>query len=75
MRWLKSLRPRRPQPGRAELIDRKHRLEGEISMLAAEVRRLRTSGRPTGDVTPRLEKARSKHYQTRLEIDRADPGS
>ncbi|MGI9604763.1 MAG: hypothetical protein ACR2P0_01360 [Acidimicrobiales bacterium] len=68
------LRPRwrRPRPRRSELIDRKHRLAGEISMLNAEVRRLRASGRPTGDAERRLEQLRSEHYRTRLEIDRAE---
>ncbi|NNC79252.1 MAG: hypothetical protein HKN94_03775 [Acidimicrobiales bacterium] len=63
---------RRPRPKRAELIDRKHALAGEISMLAGEVRRLRSRGQPTGAAERRLEQLRSQHYQTRLEIDQAE---
>lgn len=69
--WFKK----RHRPGRRELIERKHRLEGEINMLAAELRRLRSSGQDTSDIERRLESARSRHYQTRLDIDRAEPGS
>ena len=66
---------RRRRPGRAELIDRKHRLAGEITMLSAEVRRLQARGQPSAVAERRLEQARSRHYQTRLEIDQADPDS
>ena len=63
---------RRRRPGRAELIDLKHRLAGEIRMLDAELRSRQRSGRPTGDVQRRLELTRNRHFETRLEIDRAE---
>ena len=65
----------RERPGRAELIERKHRLEGEIALLAAEARSTRRRGDDASDVERRLAAARAKHYQTRLEIDRAEPGT
>ncbi len=68
------LKRRRP-PGRAELIERKHRLEGEINVLSAELRRRQRLGESTGDLERKLEQARSRHHQTRMEIDRAEPGS
>ena len=57
------------------MIDRKHRLAGEITMLSAEVRRLRARGQPSGAVERRLEQARNEHFRTRLEIDQAEPDS
>ena len=66
---------KRRRPGRAALIERKHQLEGEINVLSAELHRRRRRGDPTSDVEKRLEQARSRHFQTRLEIDRAEPGS
>jgi len=63
---------RRRRPGRTELIERKHRLAGEITALAAEVRRLQARGAPTGEAERRLEYLRSRHFQTRLEIDQAE---
>lgn len=65
---------RRRQPGRQELIDRKHRIAGEITMLSAEVRRRHASGRPVGDREQQLAQLRSQHYRTRLEIDQAQHG-
>ncbi len=66
-------RRRRTRPTRAQLIETKHALEGEISALAAEVRRLRQRSANTSQAEARLEALRSRHYQTRLEIDRTDP--
>ncbi len=68
--WL-----RRQPPGRAELVERKHRLEGEINTLVAEARRRRGRGEDPGDVERRLAQARQRHYQTRLEIDRTEGGT
>ncbi|MGI9606533.1 MAG: hypothetical protein ACR2P0_10385 [Acidimicrobiales bacterium] len=63
---------RQQRPGRVELIQRKHRIAGEITMLSAEVRRLQESGRPAGAAEQRLARLRSDHYRTRLEIDRSE---
>lgn len=71
MAWWNKRRP----PSRAELIERKHQLEGRINVLAAEVKRRRKSGEPVGDLEARLDHLRSRHYQTRLEIDRTDPNA
>jgi len=70
MRWLK-----RKRSGRAELIERKHQLEGEIRVLVAELHRRQARNEAVGDIEMRLTEARNRHYQTRLEIDRAEPGS
>lgn len=67
-RWF-----RRTRPTRAELIERKHALEGEIRMVAAEVERLRARGVSAAGAEDRLARLRSRHYRTRQEIDRADP--
>ncbi|MDJ0496371.1 MAG: hypothetical protein QNJ89_00980 [Acidimicrobiia bacterium] len=56
---------------RQELIDRKYQLEGEIRMLTAEIRRLRSRGIDVGRQEAQLGKLRSEHHQTRLAIDRA----
>ena len=61
----------RRKPTKAELVEKKHRLEGEINVLSAEVRRRRSRGESTAETERRLERARTLHYQTRLEIDRA----
>ena len=65
----------RERPGRTELIERKHRLEGEIAMLSSQARQIRSRGDDASDVERRLSRAREQHYQTRLEIDRAEPGT
>ena len=67
------LRWRRNRPTRAELIDRKHELEGQIRTLAADVERRRARGQSAADVEHRLAGLRARHYRTRQEIDRADP--
>lgn len=67
-RWF-----RRTRPTRAELIERKYALEGEIRLLMAEVERRRAQGASTADTENRLAGLRSRHYRTRQEIDRADP--
>lgn len=64
---------RRSQPGRAELIDLKHRLEGEIRVLAAELKRQRQRGAPLDDLEARLVRMRQRHHDTRLQIDRTGP--
>lgn len=64
MRW------RRRRPSRAELIERKHRLEGEINALTAEVRRQQRAGEATAELEASLARLRDRHYRTRLEIDR-----
>ena len=65
----------RERIGRTELIERKHRLEGEIAILASEARSRRQRGEDTGEVDRRLARARERHYRTRLDIDRAEPGT
>lgn len=67
MRW------RRRRQGRAELIDRKHRLEGEINVLRAELRRSQHAGENTDEIERRLTAAQQRHYETRLQIDRTSP--
>jgi hypothetical protein len=64
---------RRKRPSRSELVERKHRLEGEINVLRSEMRRRRGRGQSTGDVERRLARAQQQHVQTRLEIDRTAP--
>ncbi len=66
MRWR-----RRRKPGRAELIERKHRLEGEISSLQADLKRHHRRGLPTADLEARLARLRDEHYRARLDIDRS----
>lgn len=67
MRWF-----RRQSQGlrRSELIDRKHRLEGEIRSLSREVERRRSAGRDVADMEARLASLQYQHHQTRLAIDR-----
>jgi hypothetical protein len=62
---------RRKRLTRAELIERKHRLEGEINTLQSDLRRQERCGQDTALTESRLARARRLHYQTRLEIDRA----
>ena len=64
---------RRRRPSRVELVDRKHRLEGEINVLRGELRRLLKRGHDTAAVEHRLARAQQQHYRTRLEIDRTAP--
>ncbi len=64
---------RRRTPTRAQLVERKHRLEGEINVLRAELRRLTRRGADTAEIERRLGQAQQLHHQTRLEIDRTDP--
>lgn len=61
---------RRKRSSRAQLVQRKHTLEGEINALRAELRRQRLRGDDTTKVERRLARAQQRHYQTRLEIDR-----
>ncbi|MCP4307691.1 MAG: hypothetical protein GY926_08235 [bacterium] len=65
MKWR-----RRSKPTRQELIDLKHRLEGEIRALAADVQRRRNRGAPVDEMEARLATMRHQHHQTRLRIDR-----
>lgn len=60
-------------PGRRELVERKHALEGEINGLRAELRTRRARNEDASDVEARLARLRDQHYRTRLEIDRTDP--
>ena len=66
MMWWKK----RTYPTRAELIERKHQLEGQINVLAAELRRRSARGEPTDSIETRLDQLRDRHHQTRLLIDR-----
>lgn len=67
------MRLRRRHPVKAELVERKHRLEGEINVLRGELRARRAQGRSTREIEAKLDRATSAHYRTRLEIDRAGP--
>lgn len=67
MRWFR----RRPS-SRTALIERKRRLEGEINVLGTELRRLQARGADTAALERRLASARERHYETRLQIDRAE---
>ncbi len=69
MIWWKRRKP----PTRPELVERKHQLEGQINVLAAELKRRGARGEPTGAVEARLNQMRNQHYQTRLQIDRTGP--
>jgi hypothetical protein len=60
----------RSSVSRETLIERKHLLEGEITTLAAEVRRRRQRGEAVDRLEARLTKLRNEHSQTRLAIDR-----
>ena len=71
MIWWKK----RKGPSRAELVDRKHQLEGQINVLAAELKRLGARGEPTDALEARLDQLRNRHHQTRLQIDRTDPST
>jgi hypothetical protein len=66
MTWWK----RRASPTRAELIERKHQLEGQINVLASELKRRSTQGEPTDSLETHLDQLRNRHHQTRLLIDR-----
>ncbi|MEM9564110.1 MAG: hypothetical protein AAGA93_15930 [Actinomycetota bacterium] len=73
VRWSTLVPWRRRRPSRGELIDRKHALEHEIRSLAADVRRRRSRNEPVADAEARLAGLRSRQYQIRLAIDRAEP--
>jgi hypothetical protein len=66
---------RHRRPSRADLVERKRRLEGEINALRSELRRVHASGSDAAALEQRLAAIRQRHYETRLEIDRADPDS
>jgi hypothetical protein len=70
LRWA-----RRNRPTRAALIERKHELDGQIRVLAAEIRRREARNQPTAQAENRIAHLRNLHYRTRLEIDRAQPES
>ena len=67
-RWIRG-----EKPTRAELIDRKHRLSGEIRAVTAALRRLEAQNGSTARLQGRLEQLQNLQYQTRQEIDRAEP--
>ena len=64
---------KRHRSTRADLIEHKHQLEGQINALAAELRRQRRRGQATADLETRLNGLQNQHFQTRLMIDRTDP--
>ena len=70
LRWKKK-----GQPSRSELIDRKHRIAGEIRSARNEIQRRARQGEPVGELEHKLTQLESQHYETRLEIDRAEPRS
>ncbi|MDH3301442.1 MAG: hypothetical protein OES24_13135 [Acidimicrobiia bacterium] len=55
---------------RAELIDRKHRLQGEIDQLNRRIRAGTRRGENVAPLQARVEQLRDEHHQTRLRIDR-----
>ena len=63
---------RRREPSRAELIARKHDLEGQIAGVRADIRRRRNRGLDAADLETKLSRMRSEHYETRLRIDQTD---
>lgn len=65
-RWLRLA----DQPTRAELIDRKHRLQGEIEQLNRRIRAGIQRGDDVSSLQARAERLRHEHHQTRLRIDR-----
>lgn len=58
------------QPTRAELIDRKHRLQGEIEQLNRRIRVGVQRGDDVSSLQARAERLRHEHHETRLRIDR-----
>lgn len=64
---------RRRAPTRAELIERKHDIEGQIAGVTADIRRRRSRDLDAADLEARLSRLRNEHYQTRLRIDQTDP--
>jgi hypothetical protein len=66
---------KRRSPSRAELVERKHQLEGQINVLAAELKRLSARGEPTDGLEAQLDQLRNRHFQTRLQIDRTGPST
>lgn len=66
---------KRRGPSRAELVERKHQLEGTINVLAVQLKERNARNEPTDALEERLERLRNQHYQTRLQIDRTDPDS
>ncbi len=65
-RWLGA----EDRPTRAELIDRKHRLQGEIEQLNRRIRAGVQRGDDVSSLQARVERLRHEHHQTRLRIDR-----
>ncbi len=69
-RLLRRLLGFRDQPTRAELIDRKHRLQGEIDQLNRRIRAGSQRGDDVGALQSRVSRLREEHMRTRLKIDR-----
>lgn len=55
---------------RAQLIQRKHDLEGQIAGLRADLRRARRRGTDVARIEGELQRRQNEHYRIRLEIDR-----
>jgi hypothetical protein len=66
---------RRRAPTRAELIERKHDVEGQIAGLMADIGRRHHRGLDASDLEARLSRLRNEHYRTRLQIDQTDPSA
>ncbi len=64
--WFRSNR----RPTRAELIDRKHRLQAEIEQVNRRIRAEEGRGNDVGALQARVERLRADHMDTRLRIDR-----
>lgn len=69
-RWIRA----GSRPSRAELIDRKHRLQAEIDQLNGRIRAEEARGNDVGALRTRVERLRAEHMETRLRIDRT-PGN
>lgn len=70
MRFIRRLLGLGGQPTRAELIDRKHRLQGEIDQLNRRIRAGNQRGENTASLQARVERLQHEHLETRLRIDR-----
>jgi len=72
-KWLQRRRRfgrRGPEVSRQALIDRKHRLEGEIRQLNGRISAGAARGENIRALQARVDRLRSEHLETRLRIDR-----
>ena len=67
---LRTLGRRREPESRAALIDRKHRIEGEIRQLNRRISSGLERHEKVGHFQKQVERLRAEHLETRLRIDR-----